>query len=60
VIRTAELLDVSAIVFVRGKTPTNDIVEMAIERDIVLLSTNYTLFEACGKLYQAGLRGKGK
>jgi len=58
VIRTAELLDVSAIVFVRGKTPTPDIVDMAIERDIVLLSTDYTLFEACGKLYQAGLRGR--
>ena len=60
VIRTAELLDVSAIVFVRGKMPTQDIVDMAIERDIVLLSTDYTLFEACGKLYQAGLRGRRK
>lgn len=58
VIRTAEMLDVSAIVFVRGKKPTKDIIDMAIERDIVLLSTDYTLFEACGKLYQAGLRGK--
>lgn len=60
VIRTAELLDVSAIVFVRGKKPTADIVDMAIEHDIVLLTTDYTLFEACGKLYQAGLRGREK
>ena len=58
VIRTAEMLDVSAIVFVRGKTPSQDIVQMAIERDIVLLSTDNTLFEACGKLYQGGLRGR--
>jgi DRTGG domain. len=60
VIRTAELLDVSAIVFVRGKKPTADIVDMAIEHDIALLTTDYTLFEACGKLYQAGLRGREK
>ncbi len=57
VIRTAEMLDVSAIVFVRGKNPTKDIIDMAIDRDIVLLSTDNTLFEACGKLYVAGLRG---
>ncbi len=57
VIRTAEMLDVSAIVFVRGKQPTPDIIEMAVEQDIVLLSTDDTLFEACGKLYQGGLRG---
>lgn len=58
VIRTAELLDVSAIVFVRGKVPTQDIIDMAIERSIVLLSTYNTLFEACGKLYSAGLPGR--
>jgi predicted transcriptional regulator len=57
VIRTAEVLDVSAIVFVRGKRPSQDILDMAIERDITLLSTRYTLFDACGKLYEAGLRG---
>ncbi|HZJ83198.1 MAG TPA: hypothetical protein VFD57_05240 [Clostridia bacterium] len=57
VVRTAEMLDVSAIVFVRGKIPTIDIIDMAVDRDIVLLTTNNTLFEACGKLYQGGLRG---
>lgn len=57
VIRTAELLDVSAIVFVRGKYPTREIIDMAVDRSIVLLSTNDTLFTACGKLYQAGLSG---
>ena len=57
VIRTAELLDVSAIVFVRGKHPTQDIIDMATEQFIVLMSTGDTLFTACGKLYQAGLSG---
>ena len=59
VIRTAELLDVSAIVFVRGKCPTQDMVDMAVQRSIVLLSTQETLYTACGKLYQAGLSGGG-
>lgn len=58
VIRTAEVLDVSAIVFVRGKIPSQDIIDMAVEKSIVLLTTSYTLFEACGKLYMAGLPGK--
>jgi predicted transcriptional regulator len=57
VIRTAELLDVSAIVFVRGKVPGQDILEMAMEKSIALLSTDSTLFTACGKLYEAGLPG---
>ena len=56
VIRTAEVLDVSAIVFVRENSFTGSD-RNAIERDIVLLSTDDTLFEACGKLYQGGLRG---
>jgi len=60
VIRTAEMLDVSAIVFVRGKIPQEEIIEMAIERGIVILTTDYTLYEACGKLYQHGLPGGNK
>ena len=57
VIRTAEILDVSAIVFVRGKIPTPEIVDMARERDITLMRTAETLFTACGILYEKGLRG---
>lgn len=60
VIRTAEMLDVTAIVFVRGKWPGQDIIDMAIERSIVLFSTTATLYEACGKLYKAGLPGKSE
>lgn len=56
VVKTAEMLDVRLIVFVRGKHPTSDILEMAIEREIVLMRTDMTLFEACGKLYMNGLR----
>lgn len=55
-IRTAEMLDVSVIIFVRGKSPAEDIINLAVERDMTLLKTDYTLYEACGILYNAGLR----
>ena len=58
VIRTAKMIDVFVIVFVRGKVPANEVIDMAKERNIILMSTDYTLFEACGILYQAGLKGK--
>lgn len=55
VVRTAEMLDIKAIVFVRGKEPTDDIVALAEEYGMVLMSTEYTLYPSCGKLYMAGL-----
>ena len=58
-IRTADLLDIRVVVFVRGKTPTADIVAMARENGMVILSTKYTMFLACGRLYEAGLQGGG-
>ncbi|NPV53335.1 MAG: hypothetical protein HPY71_07410 [Firmicutes bacterium] len=57
VIRTAEMNDLSAVVFVRGKRPCGEIIEMARERGIPLFWTRYPLYEACGRLYQAGLKG---
>ncbi len=57
VIRTAELLDISAIIFVRGKTPNQDIVKLARERNISLLVTRYTMYEASGMLFNRGLMG---
>lgn len=56
-IRTAEMLDVTCIVFVRGKIPSEDILNMAVERDIPIMSTCYTMYEACGILYSNGLAG---
>jgi|LGVE01.1.fsa_nt_gb predicted transcriptional regulator len=57
VIRTAEMIDLKLIIFVRGKKPTEDIIELADENDIVLLSTNISMFDATGILYQKGMRG---
>ena len=59
VIRTAELLDIRAIVFVRGKIPSKDMIEMADEADIILAGSKYPMFLSCGKLYQAGLQAGG-
>ncbi len=55
VIRTAEMLDVKVIAFVRGKVPCQEVVELACENDIVIISTRHTLFAASGILYQNGL-----
>ena len=57
VIRTAELSDLCAIVFVRGKLPSKEILEAASNNSIPVLLTCYTLFEACGRLYQMGVPG---
>jgi len=59
VIRTAELLDIHAIIFVRGKIPGRDMIEMADEADIILAGTKLPMFISCGKLYEAGLRTGG-
>ena len=57
VVRTADVGGLSAIVFVRGKIPQPDLIAAAKERDIPLLITNHPMYEACGLLYQKGLRG---
>ena len=55
VVRTAEMMDITCIVFVRGKRPVDAMVELAKEKNIVLLSTQDRMFPACGKMYNAGL-----
>ena len=59
VIRTAELLDIHAIIFVRGKIPGRDMIEMAKDSDIILGGTKLPMFISCGKLFEAGLRTGG-
>ena len=55
VIRTAEMMDIICIAFVRGKVPTEQMIELAEERGIVLMSTDMRLYPACGTLYVNGL-----
>ena len=56
VVRTAEMMDMKCILFVRGKTPEASVIELAEERGIILLSTEESLFGACGILYGEGVR----
>lgn len=57
VVRTAEMLDLPAIVFVRNKKPDEEIIKLAMENRIILMCTEDTLYTASGKLYSAGLPG---
>ena len=57
VVRTAEMMDMHCIVFVRGKRPDLNMIEMAEDRDMVMLCTELEMFTSCGKLYSAGLGG---
>ena len=56
-VRTAEVADIKAVCLVRGKRPDSIMMELTKEKNIPLLVTKLTMFEACGLLYQAGLRG---
>ena len=57
VIRTAEMMDMNCIVFVRSKMPTAEMTELAKESGIVILATEKRMYEACGLLYSNGLVG---
>ncbi len=56
VVRTADMMDMKCIVFVRGKKPDDSIVDMARQKSIAVLATDKTMFVACGMLYSDGLR----
>jgi hypothetical protein len=57
VIRTAEMLDIKVVIFVRGKMPTEDMLELAMDNDMVILRTHLTMYNASGVLYSHGLLG---
>ena len=57
VIRTANILDIAAIILVRGKKPSTETINLARELKIPLLTTKYILFETAGRLYTKGIVG---
>jgi len=57
IIRTADVLDIAAIVLVRGKRPSPETIQAAAAKNIPILSTKYILFETAGRLYENGIRG---
>ncbi|PKL23037.1 MAG: hypothetical protein CVV47_16790 [Spirochaetae bacterium HGW-Spirochaetae-3] len=58
-IRTADLMDIRVVVYVRGKVPPKDMVAEATRNGMAVISTKYSMFLACGRLYEAGIRGGG-
>lgn len=56
-IRTAAMMDMVCVVFVRGKRPGEDILEVARENEIAVMTTTHRMFTACGLLYEGGLNG---
>ena len=59
VIRTAMMMDMVCVVFVRNKQPTDEMIELARDHGIVLITSQKRMYEACGILYNAGLTGNG-
>ena len=60
VIRTAEMMDMVCIVFVRSKRPTEEMLDLARESGIAVMCTKKRMYEACGKLYAGGLKKQQK
>ncbi len=56
VVRTAEMIDLKAVIFVRNKTPEQETIELAQKKGISLYKAPYSLFACCGLLYQAGVK----
>ena len=56
-VRTAEMSELVAVCYVRGKKPEDETVQLARRNGLPLLATGYSLYEAAGKLFQAGLEG---
>jgi hypothetical protein len=57
VIRTASVFGIKAVVFVRGKAPSQKIIDLAQDEGVVVLTTDHSLFASCGRLYMGGVRG---
>ncbi len=57
VVRTAEMMDMRSIIFVRGKTVDDMVRKLAEQMGITIIATKSTMFTACGLLYANGIRG---
>jgi len=56
IVRTASMLDMPGVVFVRGKKPAKETIELADKIGLPIILTDKTMFETCGMLYSAGIR----
>ncbi|MBM7558935.1 hypothetical protein [Marinitoga litoralis] len=53
---TASVIEAGAIVFVRGKTIPKKFLENINDCEIPILSTEYSMYYTCAKLYNLGLK----
>ncbi|MCR5207444.1 MAG: hypothetical protein K6C14_03080 [Eubacterium sp.] len=60
VVRTAVMMDMVCIVFVRSKTPSDEMLRLAEDNGIVIMKTDKRLYEACGILYSNNLTGEAQ
>jgi predicted transcriptional regulator len=57
VIRTAMVAGVGAVVFVRGKMPPQDVIDLAKDQELPLILSPYSMFVSCGRLHACNLTG---
>jgi len=55
-IRTCDMASLDVIIVVRNKKVTDDMIELAADDDMVIMSCSYSMFRVCGMLYEAGLK----
>ncbi|MCF8045255.1 MAG: transcriptional regulator [Desulfarculaceae bacterium] len=56
-VKTCNIAGIGAVILIRGKVPDHDVIELAEEEGLPLLSTGLSMFIACGRLYQQGIQG---
>jgi predicted transcriptional regulator len=59
-VHTADIADLRAILFIDDKRPGGPVVDVARNKQIPLLTTRRLMFEACGLLFDHGLKPAGK
>lgn len=57
VVRTAQVMDISAVVLVRGKRPDEETLALAREAGLPVMVSPHSLYDCCGRLYARGLPG---
>ena len=56
-VRTADIANVRAMVYIRGKRPDEKTIALAGESAIPVLATRLGMFDVCGILRERGLKG---
>ena len=55
-IRTCDMANLDVVIFVRNKKPTEDMIELAEDNDMVLICSTYSMFKTCGLLWDLGMK----